>query len=983
MKLDFDPGQYLIGGQCQMGPGTFSTQGTYFNVAGGYPETGPVSQTRPLWASCASFSTDGLTNAPLFTVSQVPPWQRVNLFANMDPPSDDCGALDTIIGAAAVTCAADAQPIVQNVQAFLSAPPPIKSVNDASSLALWLSEMGLGFNAAIDALYLENVPNRVISDLQSGQAGTGAKAGTHGTDILDLEEALQSLPAAFATVGADLSRISDAIQGSMLAVQAAHLQAQSAMTSTAISALQVQSEMYQSQLKTEAATITTTVTEIQTFVDSVAAAFSSQASGTSSVPNFSAPINDFVNMETLALANQDVQQTGGSELALLSNADMLTQSAQDNAVAQALLQLNENTMPLWADIQTQLGNIRGGVVKAQQAEADLQLTQQKAAYQAALGTGADVVMIAGQEIPIPVNTVLNRQASATQIRYQSALTNAKALAYMARRAIEQRIGIPLNSITQPVGALDAPASWADDICSLTGINYQALSTPTGTDAGGQGSAGDPINQFADSFVGDYVNKLSNFVQYFNVQYPSHQGSDTAVLSLRYDLMPPVAQCTSLAPNLLVNSGALDAVSTGGQGWQLAPCGGTKCLNAINGGVLQAPLDTPIAGLDPGEDSGAPFSGTGGSTGITWLLDTTQSGGSADAGADGGTTASDGGVSVPPGMVTQAVQLAAGNYVLSWWDQARTAAGALFQGTSTVNYAVKVYDGSFSQVGLFDDLPYVATAAGATSLWSPRRSITFSVATPGTYYVSFAASTAEQADGGPRLGSVAIADVQLEAALGNGAPSIYVQTSDSRLVTAYGCSPSDSDLRNAFTHVCDSGGSCYFELTSPIVIDTEALNNGTSPLAGKLAKGNYNFRHVDVALNLVGTGVHDCTNTPTQSCFGSGYIEYTLEHNGKNAGILDWNGNLRFFDFGIADIQHGKALAAERYITMPLGSDDQALISQPGIEHIEFAGRPLDGVYQLRVYDSPALQWQQLQDVQVVLNYEYWSQIVANGSGTGN
>jgi hypothetical protein len=140
--------------------------------------------------------------------------------------------------------------------------------------------------------------------------------------------------------------------------------------------------------------------------------------------------------------------------------------------------------------------------------------------------------------------------------------------------------------------------------------------------------------------------------------------------------------------------------------------------------------------------------------------------------------------------------------------------------------------------------------------------------------------------------------------------------------------------------------------------------------------------MDLSVNLVGTGVHDCTNAPTPDCYGSAYIQYTLAHDGTNAGILDWNGNSRVFDFGIASINSGKALAAERYITLPISSDDQALLNQAGIQHIELRGRPLDGAYTLRIWDSPSLNWNRLQDVQIVLDYLYWSEIIANGNAQG-
>jgi hypothetical protein len=516
------------------------------------------------------------------------------------------------------------------------------------------------------------------------------------------------------------------------------------------------------------------------------------------------------------------------------------------------------------------------------------------------------------------------------------------------------------------------------VFSLTGINYQNLRTaaaasPSSADGGVDQQI---IAQFADAWVGDYVAKLSSFVDYFNVQFPSHEGDDTAVLSLRQDLLGPIPQCTQLAPNLLLDSGRLDAqsstlapIAASGlpTGWWVAPCdpSAAKCLTVLDGAVLPTP-DGPQGAHQTPSTPGA-FADNG--TGVTWLSDVTQTAGS------GMSTSGPGSVSAPPGLVIQAVSLDAGNYILSWWDQARAADGTLPTTAPAVQYVVRVFDASWREVAEFQNLPYY-TATSATPPWSQRQTLQFSAAKPATFYVSFGASTADE-----QPGSVAIADVQLEQATGSNLPSTYVETQGSRMVAAYNCQPMDSDLRAAFDHSCDSSGRCFYDLKTPVIIDTQALNDGTSPLVGKLAQGNYNFRHVNLAVNLVGTGVRDCTSTPTPDCFGTGYVEYTLEHDGTSAGILDYNGATRIFNFGVADIQHGKALAAERYITMPVGMDDQNLLSQPGIQHIELRGRPLDGVYRLRVWDSPALKWDKLQDIQVILNYRYWSEIVSN-NGTG-
>jgi hypothetical protein len=250
-----------------------------------------------------------------------------------------------------------------------------------------------------------------------------------------------------------------------------------------------------------------------------------------------------------------------------------------------------------------------------------------------------------------------------------------------------------------------------------------------------------------------------------------------------------------------------------------------------------------------------------------------------------------------------------------------------------------------------------------------------VTNAGWYTVAFAASMPGM---GP--GSVAIADVQLELAT-SAQPTTYVATTGTTTVTSFNCPMSDSDLRSAFTHNCNNAGVCSYDLSVPLIIDTSS-GNGNGPLEAKLAYGNYNYRHNTLAVNLVGTGVHSCTKDSTPNCYGSGYVQYDLQHDATSAGIVGYDGNSRIFDFGIAAIQHGKALAAERYITEPVASADQSLLSQPGIQHIEFGGRPLNGAYHLRIWDSPDLNWSALQDVQIVLDYEYWSQIQTNSQVTG-
>jgi hypothetical protein len=256
----------------------------------------------------------------------------------------------------------------------------------------------------------------------------------------------------------------------------------------------------------------------------------------------------------------------------------------------------------------------------------------------------------------------------------------------------------------------------------------------------------------------------------------------------------------------------------------------------------------------------------------------------------------------------------------------------------------------------------------TQSWSARHSLTFTVTTSGIVHVAFAAS----APGGAQ-GSVAIAAVQLERA-SNGTATAYQATEGALNVRSPLCpAPSASELRGAFQRRCDATGACFFELTVPFDIDTLALQKGAA-YSGRFARGNYNYRHVSSAINLVGTGAHACPTGNSQECFGSAFVEYTMEHTADDVPILDWSGLAHYFSFGTGRVEHGKALAAERFITVPFGSADQQLLSQPGITHQELRGRPLDGAYRLRIWDSPALQWDHVDDVQVVLQYHYWSRV---------
>ena len=71
-----------------------------------------------------------------------------------------------------------------------------------------------------------------------------------------------------------------------------------------------------------------------------------------------------------------------------------------------------------------------------------------------------------------------------------------------------------------------------------------------------------------------------------------------------------------------------------------------------------------------------------------------------------------------------------------------------------------------------------------------------------------------------------------------------------------------------------------------------------------------------------------------------------------------------------NIEHARGLALERYLTNPVSSSDQGLLNQ--YLRTEFSGRPLDGNFVLRVWDEGGVDFNSIQDVQLVMNYRYWT-----------
>lgn len=869
------------------------------------------------------------TGGNTFVGQKGSPDDRMQVFVNSYPPTTVCVAGGELTQAVALGCVLSRDGLLP----VPTTPPPIQKVADIQKLERWVGELERFSGTALSRLYLQNIPKRVVDDFNTGAVGTGSLKGEHGQLVLQMESSIRDIGNGWQQVSGRLGKIRAAIQGAELSLDFKDVESKIETEQIAIQRWQVHSK--------------------------IAHAIADSISGFGFNNN---PFSVVGGVAQTGAAVADLE-IANKELAALGSIEDLQKKLKDNKMLQVLLELEDSTNSLYSETYTALTNLQQSTATTAQLSEQLRFAEISAQYQAAKGGGADFAMIDGEAVKFPVNIVLNRQYDITKRRYETALLHARYLAYVARLAIEQRIGMRLESFPEKLGPLEPPSEWAPDVCKLHGVDYEALRdivVPDGGFSEGDASASNgAAGEFADMFIGDYVDKLEKFVELYNMEYPSHDGDDIAVVSLRDDLLGPESTCVEPSPNLLLHSSDLtqqqQSVDESGaivtRGWIRRTCTSTDpyCLRL----GIAASLNPPPA---------APGGGIGG--GVTWLYEVPFA-----SVTDQGELAMINAAQPPARIVYQDVQLEAGPHVLSWWDQARATTGAAATQPSP-NYPVVVFDSQGAVIKSQVNTPHFAAAdAGSAEQWSGRREMPFTVSTPGHYRVAFSAA---ESGGGP--GSVAIANVQVEKGTAAGP---YWANGSSPLVLNTNCAiTSVAALQQAFVYKCDAPGNCYYQLDAPFSIDTRGLDAGGTKLLGKVAANNFNYRHITVGLNFVGTGVVDCTLEPTASCFGSPYVEFTLDHAAFDVEVLSHKRveESQHFNFGLGSINRGKALAAERFITLPISSADQQLLSQSAFEKNEYRGRPLDGSYRLRIHDKPSLRWNKIEDIQFVLKYRYWSRI---------
>jgi len=890
------------------------------------------------------------------------PQQRLELFLDnslqtgLGDAQDRVAAMQTLVRVLGLSCISGNQHLGIRLK---DAPPPIKTTEDMNVLESWLDLFGYDVDQIGNVVYLVDVPSDVVTVAKAGASDVGAvTSGDRGKLVLDLETKLNLLENGFSTLGTTFQQLSGAIDKTRLEITAAQLATNG--QSLSISAAQIENDRKKSQAYLQFAA----------GIAKAAVASLTSASVSSAFSNGRDAANEFIEAASeIHGAQIDLGALEKSDQNLLDQQKNVSATGA-NSEAQAVLSLSQTTQGLYQTVNDTITGIKDNNNAALQDIDDLKQTAAKANIAMAKANGADFEEITGKSVPNHVNTVYRRQFDLTRQRYQLALESAKRTAYLARLSIEQRLGVRLDELHVNIGPLEAPATWADDLCTVQGVDYSKLRTATvGADPTSPSEV-DTVKGFANQFVGNYIDKLRQFVQFYNVQFPFVDSTDVAVISLREDLPSSLSQCVGPSANLLLYSDSLIARSpdassstmTSHGGWRVTQCGLGACLRVQDGGVLVngGTARAPLIAQPPGDIGHASL--------LTTVVDVAippDDAGVADPGSPPVPSAA------PPAALFQTVSLRAGiRYVLSWWDMARNSDGTpLAANSGAAPYTATVFDSNWAVIGGGEPTMPAQSTNGIT--WSERRAVEIFAPADGEYHVLFSAGPA-----GIVGSAVAIANVQLEASSGNaGGATAYESNGASAMHATGNCAVDTPDLfRSRFVRKCDTSG-CFFELKDVLAIDTQLLNQGSSSFIGKLAPGNFNYRNNTIALNVVGTGVIDCSRSPDNNCNGSAYVQYDLDHKAYDVPLEDYEGGTRCFDFGAGAVRSGKALASERFITLPMSSTDRELIEQSPFLKPEFSGRPLSGAYRLRIHDEPQLVWKNVNDIQIVMNYGYWSRVV--------
>jgi hypothetical protein len=804
-----------------------------------------------------------------------------------------------------------------------NAPPAIGSESDFTRVAGYLDCMASKVSNRAARTILQGMPTRVVESIR--QVGVEGVRGEIGIQHSQVREAIRSL----ATSGAEFARI---MRGFAVELR----QIKSRLTINELEA-QLASLQFESTVAQQITNCATAIAEASGWLKNVAT-FGSQWAGVAATcvntgiqTGIAARIRDI--SKEIKEEERDII-LGDSETQFLLLEHAVSAEAQEvNSVLESL--------------QRSLGQI-----ESLRSEANRKLN--------------DAIWYLAYEDPHNqvIDRTMNAQALTAQVRYQQAHRNAQRWSFLARRAIEQRLGVELNTLRDDLPLVEAPQKWIDSVCATDPINYEALDEDKG---------------YADAFIGDYVTKLENVVESYRQQFGFQEGRDVAVVSLRDDVMNVKQECEVPSRNRLFHTGrfaeAGPAMESAEDVWQIAGC--------------DAPTGEPGAGYAASclqsTQVDSPFVLPGRVGGTTNGYELTFSDGTGNCSRNPEQTDIDGVVTggcswTEETRLSQKRALVPGLYRFSWYSPPAFGGGA-----GLGKYAGAVWDGEGDE--LVSRLSVQEIPSTEDTAWD-RYFLEFDLDEPMVVEFGFArgdegAIPAWEDNWIVSVGAPMLDAVETTVAEEFRGPRPFENTGATLTVMSPDCEDTDGDVfrthwRRKCERVCPEGfgglcpedvlEQCYREAS--FFISQRSIASGKSLVQSGFARGNFNYRFDSVGVNFVGTGTRDCETSDTPStCFSGGFVPYSLYHKGPYFVHNHYGNDYRAHLFeGV--IEHARGLAAERYLSNPIASTDRELLED--YLRTEYQGRPLDGHFVLRVWEEPGVNFDALEDAQLILNYRYWS-----------
>ena len=804
-----------------------------------------------------------------------------------------------------------------------SEPPTVNTVADLPRLRRYLQCIASRVERMGDRLILQNVPRRAI-DMIRNEPGTGVRPdeGAYGRDVIRLRDSLRAMGTIPRSIAIQVSEFASDLE----------------LLEHALGDVEARRELQ------NLSTVSGVLSQVAACV--TAAGSTNGAGGVATCANAAAQIVIQFRMNEI---NQELLDSGQQQLLI----QFRTNFAQRQAV---LASLSDQILTTSEAISTSLTNLRANRRAAARNLAG------------ALFASSDA---GGRHYH--VNTVMRRNYNTLRERYEEAHRAAIQYADLARRSLEQRLGTDLASLD--LSLVDDPGSLEMGICQSSGINYARIRDETEIE----------LESYADAFVGDYVRRLERVLESYRLDYPYTSAADTAVISVRDDLWTIREQCPAPTFNLLAASGDLSqgveplpggGIPTAADGVAPNPAWGhSGCIdldaapevelieNCVAANALSDAGMLAIDAIDPTHRADA-----------FRVMFAPGTGDSFDAGADWG----------------QSLPLGPSVYRLSWYGR-EVDDGTNRAPDTALDLTVQGVSGPVTVVSS----PTLSTTTADPEQWT-RYFRFFSFDEGGTARVRILPAASVSTSHAVDIAAVQlewVGDRVFDAVSGIGQteadghvalyyPRPFVETTSYETAELMVCADEDGDrFRRRWAYrclpVCVGGVDecaeselgtqhCYWE--TELNLNLEGVEDRSILPNGGFAIGNFNYRADQVALNFVGTGTRDCSQVGAPgTCHGAGFIPYSIYHLPPYT-VRNYDGDRYEAPLFEGRIEHARGLASERYVTNPLSSSDQSMLSSY-MRH-ELRGRPISGRFVVRVWDEPGVSFHNIEDVQIVMNYRY-------------